>query len=201
MREARHRVPIDLFLAGLELLLDALGQRLVEQLGLGFFPITRIVFEHIECLDVQRAFVPAEQERLVHDAHLGADGRHLEQLRNVFRNRGGCSRGWTSYRCVTWIKSGSWPAPRLHPPLSRRHFAVVRDDAIGTQVRVVNQPFLFGWHEGALHIQAFDVLEDDARDWKKARPSCSTRRCRAHPAGAQGRQEKIDWDAVSAPHA
>src|SRR5262245_17082792 len=28
---------------------------------------------------------------------------------------------------------------------------------IGTTVRVVNQPFVFGWHEGALHIQAFDV--------------------------------------------
>jgi L,D-transpeptidase ErfK/SrfK len=39
---------------------------------------------------------------------------------------------------------------------------------IGTPVRVVNQPFVFGWHEGALHIQAFDVLEDDPRDWKKA---------------------------------
>ena len=39
---------------------------------------------------------------------------------------------------------------------------------IGTQVRVVNQPYVFGWHEGALHIQAFDVLEDDPRDWKKA---------------------------------
>jgi hypothetical protein len=26
-------------------------------------------------------------------------------------------------------------------------------------VRVVNQPFVFGWHDGALHIQAFDILE------------------------------------------
>ena len=28
---------------------------------------------------------------------------------------------------------------------------------IGTQVRVVNQPFVFGWHEGALHIQGIHL--------------------------------------------
>jgi L,D-transpeptidase ErfK/SrfK len=39
---------------------------------------------------------------------------------------------------------------------------------VGTQVRVVNQPFVFGWHEGQLYMQPYDVLEDDTRDWKKA---------------------------------
>jgi L,D-transpeptidase ErfK/SrfK len=39
---------------------------------------------------------------------------------------------------------------------------------IGTQVRVVNQPFVFGWHQGQLYMQPYDVLEDDTRDWKKA---------------------------------
>jgi hypothetical protein len=34
---------------------------------------------------------------------------------------------------------------------------------MGTQVRVVNQPVVFGWHEGQLYMQAFGSLEDDTR--------------------------------------
>ena len=60
---------------------------------------------------------------------------------------------------------------------------------IGTQVRVVNQPFVFGWHDGALHIQAFDVLEDDPRDWKKAQAEAPQQGAgRAHPEGAEERE-------------
>jgi L,D-transpeptidase ErfK/SrfK len=69
---------------------------------------------------------------------------------------------------------------------------------IGTQVRVVNQPFLFGWHDGALHIQAFDVLEDDPRDWKKAQAKLLNKalaeRIRKE---LEERKEKIDWEAVA----
>lgn len=69
---------------------------------------------------------------------------------------------------------------------------------IGTPVRVVNQPFLFGWHDGALHIQAFDVLEDDSRDWKKAQAKLLNKamaeRIRTE---LQARKEKIDWEAVA----
>ncbi len=39
---------------------------------------------------------------------------------------------------------------------------------IGTEVRVVNQPYVFGWHRGELYMQAFGSLEDDRRDWQKA---------------------------------
>lgn len=35
---------------------------------------------------------------------------------------------------------------------------------VGTKVTVVNQPFVFGWHQGALYAQAFPVLEDDERE-------------------------------------
>ena len=42
---------------------------------------------------------------------------------------------------------------------------------LGTQVRVVNQPFLIGWHEGRLYLQAYTVFEDDTRDWSKAHKS------------------------------
>lgn len=35
---------------------------------------------------------------------------------------------------------------------------------IGTKVTVVNQPFVFGWQNDALYVQAFPVLEDDERE-------------------------------------
>jgi L,D-transpeptidase ErfK/SrfK len=41
---------------------------------------------------------------------------------------------------------------------------------VGTKVTVVNQPFVFGWREGALYVQAFPIAEDDERE---------------HPAGAE----------------
>lgn len=39
---------------------------------------------------------------------------------------------------------------------------------VGTKVTVVNQPFVFGWHQGALYVQAFPVMEDDQREHPKA---------------------------------
>jgi L,D-transpeptidase ErfK/SrfK len=40
---------------------------------------------------------------------------------------------------------------------------------IGTKVTVVNQPYLFGWRDGKLYLQAYAVMEDDSRDWSKNR--------------------------------
>jgi len=69
---------------------------------------------------------------------------------------------------------------------------------IGTSVRVVNQPFVFGWHSGALHIQAFDVLEDDPRDWKKAQAKLLNKALAERiQQELKARKEKIDWEAVS----
>jgi L,D-transpeptidase ErfK/SrfK len=39
---------------------------------------------------------------------------------------------------------------------------------VGTKVTVVNQPFVFGWQDNVLYVQAFPVLEDDKRDHSKA---------------------------------
>ncbi len=69
---------------------------------------------------------------------------------------------------------------------------------IGTKVTVVNQPFVFGWHDGQLHMQAYDVLEDDPRDWKRAQvkllsKSLSERLQRQLKA----RNEKVNWAAVA----
>jgi L,D-transpeptidase ErfK/SrfK len=52
---------------------------------------------------------------------------------------------------------------RLYPEDIEKLFGMV---TASTPVRVVNQPFLFGWHDDQLYVQAYDVLEDDARDWK-----------------------------------
>ncbi|MEN9526532.1 MAG: hypothetical protein RLY56_483 [Pseudomonadota bacterium] len=68
----------------------------------------------------------------------------------------------------------------------------------GTKVTVVNQPFVFGWHQGQLMLQAFDVLEDDPRNWKTARQKLLTRALAARlekRLKAQG--DSIDWTAVS----
>jgi L,D-transpeptidase ErfK/SrfK len=69
---------------------------------------------------------------------------------------------------------------------------------IGTPVRVVNQPYVFGWHDGALHIQAFDVLEDDKRDWKKAQAKLLNKAMAERiKTELAARKEKIDWEAVA----
>jgi len=68
----------------------------------------------------------------------------------------------------------------------------------GTQVTVVNQPYVFGWHEGELFLQAYDVLEDDKRDWSKSRPKILqktlSKRITAQLAESNS---SIDWDRVS----
>src|SRR5271166_6413441 len=40
---------------------------------------------------------------------------------------------------------------------------------IGTKVTIVNQPYLFGWRDGTLYLQAYAVMEDDSRNWDKNR--------------------------------
>jgi L,D-transpeptidase ErfK/SrfK len=67
---------------------------------------------------------------------------------------------------------------------------------VGTQVRVVNQPFVFGWHEGQLYLQPYDVLEDDARDWKKSRLSKVITANQLK--GLKTRGEQVNWDLVAA---
>lgn len=67
----------------------------------------------------------------------------------------------------------------------------------GIPVTVVNQPFVFGWHRGELYMQAFDVLEDDPRNWQGAQRKLLSRnlagRLRKELAAAG---VEIDWQAV-----
>jgi L,D-transpeptidase ErfK/SrfK len=39
---------------------------------------------------------------------------------------------------------------------------------VGTKVTVVNQPFVFGWRDDSLYVQAFPIMEDDEREHPKA---------------------------------
>ena len=68
---------------------------------------------------------------------------------------------------------------RLYPEDIEQFFNMV---PVGTEVRVVNQPFVFGWRDGQLYMQPFDVLEDDSRDWKKAQKQALDQVARGSPA-------------------
>jgi L,D-transpeptidase ErfK/SrfK len=69
---------------------------------------------------------------------------------------------------------------------------------IGTQVRVVNQPFVFGWRDGQLYLQPFDVLEDDSRDWKKAQKKLLTASlAKRLQQQVQAQHEQVDWNRVA----
>ena len=84
---------------------------------------------------------------------------------------------------------------RLYPEDIAQLFAMV---PIGTQVRVVNQPFVFGWAGDNLYMQALDVLEDDARDWKKApRKLLSKSLATTLQKELKAHGEQVDWDKVS----
>jgi L,D-transpeptidase ErfK/SrfK len=85
---------------------------------------------------------------------------------------------------------------RLYPEDIEQFFNMV---PVGTQVRVVNQPFLFGWGNGQLYLQPLDVLEDDARDWSKAQRALLGKSL--SPALQQQlktHHQQIDWDQVAA---
>ena len=85
---------------------------------------------------------------------------------------------------------------RLYPEDIAQFFAMV---PLGTQVRVVNQPFVFGWRDGQLYMQPFDVLEDDTREWAKApRRLLSKSLAATLQQQLKARQARVDWTLVSA---
>ncbi len=84
---------------------------------------------------------------------------------------------------------------RLYPEDIESIFEMV---PVGEKVTVVNQPFVFGWHRDQLYLQAFEVLEDDPRDWQKAQKKLISRSLaqRIQKQLAE-RKETINWEAVS----
>ncbi|HLK70479.1 MAG TPA: L,D-transpeptidase family protein [Steroidobacteraceae bacterium] len=85
---------------------------------------------------------------------------------------------------------------RLYPEDIEKLYQMV---SIGTPVRVVNQPYLLGWHDRELYLQVYPPLQDDHRDWKRAQQrlltAMLTPRLR-HDLAAQG--TKINWQSVTA---
>jgi|KBSSwiStaDraftv2_1062776.scaffolds.fasta_scaffold01110_13 L,D-transpeptidase ErfK/SrfK len=84
---------------------------------------------------------------------------------------------------------------RLYPEDIAQLFEMV---PVGTSVRVVNQPFVFGWKDGQLYMQAFDVLEDDPRDWKKAQKKLLNKSLAATlQKQLKSHNEQVNWELVS----
>jgi L,D-transpeptidase ErfK/SrfK len=110
--------------------------------------------------------------------------------------------GWPSYLIHGTNKPygvglrSSHGCVRLYPEDIEKLFEMVPN---GTQVRVVNQPFVFGWQENALYLQAYTVLEDDPRDWNRAQ-----KKLLSHSVAARMQSTlasagtRIDWDSVAA---
>jgi len=79
--------------------------------------------------------------------------------------------GWSSYLIHGTNKPAgvglrsSHGCIRLYPEDIESFYDMI---PVGTQVRVVNQPFLFGWQDGELYMQASGPLEDDSHDGKQA---------------------------------
>jgi L,D-transpeptidase ErfK/SrfK len=84
---------------------------------------------------------------------------------------------------------------RLYPEDIEQFFVMV---PIGTQVRVVNQPFVFGWRDGQLYMQPYDVLEDDSRDWQNAQKKLLSKSLAARlQQEVRAHHEQVDWALVA----
>jgi L,D-transpeptidase ErfK/SrfK len=69
----------------------------------------------------------------------------------------------------------------------------------GTQVRVVNQPYLVGWRDHQLYLQVYPPLQDDKRDWQHAQHRLLTAMLSTrlrHELTTDG--AAIDWQSVAA---
>jgi L,D-transpeptidase ErfK/SrfK len=110
--------------------------------------------------------------------------------------------GWPSYLIHGTNKPygiglrSSHGCMRMYPEDIEKLFYMVPD---GMQVRVVNQPYLFGWHERQLYLQAYTVLEDDPRDWQHAQQKLLSKGLAAHiQKSLKDSGTLIDWDSVDA---
>ena len=108
--------------------------------------------------------------------------------------------GWPSYLIHGTNKPygiglrSSHGCVRLYPEDIEKLYTLV---PVGTPVRVVNQPFLFGWHDHQLYLQAYNVLDDDKRDWQHAQKKLLTRMLsQSTRATLQSEALTIDWGRV-----
>jgi L,D-transpeptidase ErfK/SrfK len=109
--------------------------------------------------------------------------------------------GWQSYLIHGTNKPygvgmrSSHGCMRLYPEDIAMFFDLV---PIGTKVTVVNQPYVFGWRDGALYLQVYAPMEDDARNWTRDHKKLVAKL--VHPKERDkiaGHGEEIDWDRVA----
>ncbi len=68
----------------------------------------------------------------------------------------------------------------------------------GTEVRVVNQPYLFGWKDGRLYMVAYGPLKGDKRPWKKDwRRLLPTLLTRTERLELKKHHQRVDWARVA----
>jgi len=140
--------------------------------------------EHAKDGDILPATVPPGPDNPL--------GRHMMRL------------GWPSYLIHGTNKPpavgmrASAGCVRLYPEDIALVFEAVPD---GTKVTVVNQPVLLGWRGDRLYVQAYQVLEDDKRNWDDV-PKALRQKLRKPKATLWKRvaehDEAIDWEAVRA---
>jgi L,D-transpeptidase ErfK/SrfK len=108
--------------------------------------------------------------------------------------------GWPSYLIHGTNKPygvgmrSSHGCMRLYPEDIAVFFDLI---PIGTKVTVVNQPYLFGWRDGTLYMQAYTVMEDDSRNWAKDRKRLLAKLL--HPQQRDKiaqHDDEIDWQRV-----
>jgi L,D-transpeptidase ErfK/SrfK len=144
-------------------------------------PTASILAEHKKNGDILPAIVPAGPDNPL--------GRFKFTL------------GWPSYLIHGTNKPygvglrSSHGCIRLYPEDVEKLFAMVGP---GTPVRVVNQPFVFGRHDGKLYLQAYTVLEDDKRDWTKSQKNLLSKTVTKPILDElKSRKETVNWDRVS----
>jgi L,D-transpeptidase ErfK/SrfK len=108
--------------------------------------------------------------------------------------------GWPSYLIHGTNKPygvgmrSSHGCMRLYPEDIAVFFDLI---PIGTKVTVVNQPYLFGWRDGVLYLQAYAVMEDDSRNWSKDGKRLLAKMLNPKlGAKIAEHSNEIDWDRV-----
>ncbi len=108
--------------------------------------------------------------------------------------------GWPSYLIHGTNKPygvgmrSSHGCMRLYPEDIAVFFDLI---PIGTKVTVVNQPYLFGWRDGTLYLQAYSVMEDDSRNWSKDRKRLLAKLVHPKDRGKIAQHDdEIDWQRV-----
>ena len=87
---------------------------------------------------------------------------------------------------------------RLYPEDIAVFFELI---PVGTKVTVVNQPYLFGWRDRTLYLQAYTALEDDTRDWNSHRRRLLDQllKSRSQPEAARrihAGDAELDWQRI-----